>query len=68
MNFDFAQDYILEDEVALLRPLDISDEEHLLSFALHEADLFTYTWEKAIGADGLRTYLQNAVQACQDQK
>lgn len=68
MNFDFNQDYILEDEIALLRPLELSDEEHLLPFALHEADLFIYTWEKAIGADGLRTYLQNAMQARQDKK
>jgi len=68
MNFDFNQDYILENETALLRPLTIADEAHLLPFALHEADIFTYSLVKAIGAEGLRTYLQNAIQARQDQK
>jgi RimJ/RimL family protein N-acetyltransferase len=68
MNFDFNQDYVLENETVLLRPLQMNDYEHLLPFSLHEADIFTYSLVKAIGAEALRTYLQNAIQARQERK
>lgn len=68
MNFDFNQNYRLENDSVLLRPLEMSDYEHLLPFALHEADIFTYSLTKAIGADGLKTYLQNALQARSERK
>jgi RimJ/RimL family protein N-acetyltransferase len=61
--FDHNQDYILENERVLLRPLQEKDFEHLLPFAMQEQDLWQYSLVQAIGADGLKNYIQAALQA-----
>jgi RimJ/RimL family protein N-acetyltransferase len=62
-SFDFAKDYILETNVALLRPLKIADFEHLLPFSLNETGIWQYSLMHAIGEDGLRNYLLAAQEA-----
>lgn len=59
--FDFKADHILEDEVALLRPLTLGDYEHLLPFALNEPELWEYSLYPANGADTMQTYIYTAV-------
>lgn len=61
--FDFSTDYILEDERGLLRPLAESDFENLLSYSLHEPEIWTYSLVQPIGEEALRTYIAKAVQA-----
>lgn len=51
----------LEDERVLLRPLEDSDYENLLPFALNEKGLWFYSLVRAEGADGLRNYLNIAL-------
>lgn len=56
------EEIILEDERVLLRPLLASDLEHLLPFALSEADLWKYSLISPAGEDGMKNYITTAVQ------
>jgi len=62
-TFDYTSDYRLEDEAVLLRPLQASDEQYLLPFALNEPDTWQYSMLSAAGADGLSRYIDQALQA-----
>jgi N-acetyltransferase len=57
-KFDCNNNYILEDDRVLLRPLQPEDSIHLLPFALHEPDLWKYSLVTAAGEEGLRNYLE----------
>ena len=61
--FDPHAQYKLEDERVLLRPLNVTDDEHLLSFALHEQETWQYSSQAAFGADGLSEYISAALAA-----
>ena len=63
IQFNCADDYILEDETVLLRHLQQNDHENLLPFSLHEPDLWKYSLDTAAGADGLKNYMQIALDA-----
>ena len=63
IQFNCADDYILDDETVLLRPLQQNDYENLLPFSLHEPDLWKYSLVTAAGADGLKNYMQIALDA-----
>lgn len=60
-SFNCIDDYLLEDEAVLLRPLREDDHENLLPFALHEPNLWQYSLITAAGKDGLRNYMQIAL-------
>jgi RimJ/RimL family protein N-acetyltransferase len=62
MNFDFQQDFTLENNFVLLRPLQNGDYEHLLDYALNEPDIWKYNAWGASGADGLRKYIDTALE------
>jgi len=55
------QNIMLEDEVAILRPLLEEDLQHLLHFALHEKDLWPYALQNPAGEDGMRVWLKRAL-------
>jgi len=61
--FDPHAQYKLEDERVILRPLNVTDDEHLLSFALHEQETWQYSSQAAFGADGLSEYISAALAA-----
>lgn len=61
--FDCTKNYILENEVALLRPLTQEDFNHLLPFSLHEPHLWKYSLVSAGGEHGLMHYINLAVNA-----
>ncbi|WP_158993012.1 GNAT family N-acetyltransferase [Mucilaginibacter sp. L196] len=63
ITFDPHAQYKLEDERVLLRPLNVTDDEHLLSFALHEQETWQYSSQAAFGADGLSEYISAALAA-----
>lgn len=52
---------VLEDDVALLRPLQPADFDYLLPFALNEPDTWQYSLISAAGEDGLRKYMEDAM-------
>jgi RimJ/RimL family protein N-acetyltransferase len=62
-KFNPEADYILEDDRALLRPLQNSDFENLLPFAINEPDTWNYSLVSAKGAGGMHSYLDAALKA-----
>jgi len=62
-NFDFTKKTILEDDRAILRPLEYSDFENLIQFSQTEPDLWEYSLVQAIGEKGLRNYINMAIEA-----
>lgn len=53
--------YILEDQHVILTPLDAADYNSLLPFALHEPDLWQYSLVSGAGEEGMRRYIQLAL-------
>ncbi|WP_461453205.1 GNAT family N-acetyltransferase [Mucilaginibacter sp.] len=62
-TFDPHEQYVLEDERVLLRPLNITDDEHLLYYALNEHSTWRYSSLGAYGSEGLSEYITNALNA-----
>lgn len=67
-DFEFTKRIILEDERALLRPLENSDFENLLRFSLNEPELWQYSLFQPIGEEGLKNYLKIATDAREAKK
>jgi RimJ/RimL family protein N-acetyltransferase len=61
MTFNFNEKYILENERVLLRPLEFSDFDNLLAFSLDEPELWEYSLQKGSGKDGLKIYIETAL-------
>jgi N-acetyltransferase len=59
--FDPTKDYILENDIVLLRPLVENDFEHLLPFALNEPELWKFSLVSPAGADGMKDYIAAAI-------
>lgn len=59
--FDPETDYILEDEHVLLRPLEISDFDHLKTFAINEPELWTYSSQNAGSERGMKEVIEKAL-------
>lgn len=60
--FDTSQNYILEDERVLLRPLEVTDFTNLLSFSENEPLLWKYALITGASPDNLRLYIESAIQ------
>jgi RimJ/RimL family protein N-acetyltransferase len=65
---DFTEEYILENEKVLLRPLLTDDYENLLTFSTEQPELWKYSLITAAGADNLKNYLQIAEKGRNEQK
>lgn len=61
MDFDFTKDYILEDEVALLRPLQKNDLEHLMDFS-GQPEIWQFSSIAAIGKENFTNYIRLALE------
>ncbi len=61
MNFNFKEKYLLENERVLIRPLEHTDFENLIHFALNEPELWEYSLQKGSGIEGLKTYIDTAI-------
>ena len=53
---------ILEDDAVLLRGLQQSDFEYLLTFSLHEPDIWKYSLVRANGIENLENYIRIALE------
>lgn len=62
-TLNFTENYILEDDRVLLRPLTADDHIHLLPFSINEPELWKYSLRPAIGAEGLSNYIKEALDA-----
>jgi RimJ/RimL family protein N-acetyltransferase len=61
--FDCKNEYVLENERVLLRPLMKNDFQNLLSFSLDEPELWKFSLVTAAGREGLKEYMQIAFDA-----
>jgi RimJ/RimL family protein N-acetyltransferase len=68
LYFDPNIEYLLEDERVLLRPLKETDYEFLLPFAINEPDTWKYSGVSAKGEEGMKNYINTALNAKADGK
>ncbi|WP_183579980.1 GNAT family N-acetyltransferase [Mucilaginibacter sp. X5P1] len=61
--FNPDDEYILEDERVLLRPLIASDIDILLPYAINEPDTWKYSAVNPAGEEGMRAYVDGALKA-----
>jgi RimJ/RimL family protein N-acetyltransferase len=67
-NFNFSEQYELENDVVLLRPLVESDHSHLVEYAINEPDLWKFSLVSVAGAENLKKYIQTALKAKAEKK
>jgi N-acetyltransferase len=67
-TLNFSETYILENDRVLLRPLAHTDFENLLPFALNEPDTWQYSLVSASGHEGMKNYINSALEQKQLQK
>ncbi len=67
-KFNFKEDYILENEVALLRPLVAEDIEYIRPFSKQEPELWQYSLVSAAGEENLQNYINLALNMRSNQK
>jgi RimJ/RimL family protein N-acetyltransferase len=60
-KLDKDANYVLEDERVMLRPLQETDIEFLLPYALNEPDTWKYSHKSAKGEEGMRSYISTAL-------
>ena len=60
---DFTQDYILENDVVLLRPLKASDFENLVHFSSEKPNLWRYSLVPANSEERMKAYINKAIEA-----
>jgi N-acetyltransferase len=63
VNFQTTENYFLEDERVLLKPLDLSDAEKLIPFVEHEPEIWKYSLISVTTPDEMRHYLKLAADA-----
>ena len=57
----FSENILLENERALLRPLQENDFEHMLPYSLHEPEIWKWGLLTAAGEKNLRNYISEAI-------
>lgn len=63
VNFNPAEDYLLEDERVLLRPLKADDLEYLMPFSLNEPEIWTFSMVSGAGRENMQEYISSALAA-----
>jgi RimJ/RimL family protein N-acetyltransferase len=61
MNFDFKENYILENEFVRLEPLKLSDFDVLLNYSENEPEIWEFNSGGANGKENLEKYISNAI-------
>jgi len=67
-NFNFSDNFILEDDLVFLRPLQESDVDNLLEISINEPETWKYSLVGADGKENLINYIQSAVKAREAQQ
>jgi RimJ/RimL family protein N-acetyltransferase len=68
MNLDFTEKYILEDDFVLLRPLEFSDKELLMEFAINEPEIWRFNINGGNGKKKFEIYFATAMKQFADKK
>lgn len=64
----FNEHIILENDSVLLRPLELSDTDHLLPFIFTEPDTWFYSLQSPVDEASMKKYIATAVENRQQQK
>lgn len=68
INFDFNEDYILENDFVRLEPLSAKHYEELLEYTQNEPEIWEYSMVKCDTPENLNKYIGIAIQKRIDQK
>lgn len=68
MKIDFKENYILENDIVRLRPLEVSDFEYLLEYSSNEPELWKFNSGGADGEKNLEKYISNAIKQRDEEK
>lgn len=68
MQINFKENYILENDIVRLRPLEISDFEYLLEYSSNEPELWKFNSGGANGEKNLKKYITNAIKQRDEEK
>lgn len=58
-----TEDYILENERVLLRPLKVDDIEYLMPFSINEPEIWTFSMITGAGRENMEEYINGALVA-----
>jgi RimJ/RimL family protein N-acetyltransferase len=61
MDFNFKEEYILENDVVRLQPLQASDYEKLVAFSINEPDLWSFNANPPDSPENLKIYIEKAL-------
>ena len=61
MNFDFKENYILENDFVKLQPLESTDFEILLEYSENEPEIWEFNSGGANGKENLEKYISNTI-------
>lgn len=61
MNFNFKEEYILENDVVRLQPLQISDYEKLVGFSINEPELWSFNSNGPDNPENLKKYIERTL-------
>ena len=61
MNFNFKEDYILENDVVRLQPLQVTDYEKLVEFSINEPNLWSFNANGPDNPTNLKKYIDKAL-------
>lgn len=64
----FPQNIVLENERAVLRPLQKGDIEFLLPYAINEPDTWKYSLTSPAGETGMKEYIRKAIEQREQKK
>jgi RimJ/RimL family protein N-acetyltransferase len=65
-QFDFTNDYVLEDERVILRPITVSDTEHLDQYVINEPEIWQFSLVAIQKPEDLKGYIETAIQGRND--
>ena len=61
MNFNFKEEYILENDVVRLQTLHSSDYEKLVGFSVNEPELWSFNANGPDSPENLKKYIERAL-------
>ncbi|WP_374401688.1 GNAT family N-acetyltransferase [Flavobacterium sp.] len=61
MNFNFKEDYILENDVVRLQPLQVTDYEKLVEFSINEPNLWSFNANGPDNPENLKKYIDKSL-------
>jgi RimJ/RimL family protein N-acetyltransferase len=67
INFNFKQEHILENDIALLRPLKEEDLQHLM-YVSQQSEVWKFSTQKGNTEAALKTYIETALSGRNQQK